>query len=152
MLSFDRMPSILSTAEAIRVASNAKVIAVLGIKTVAQASQPAYFVPEYLSKCPGVKIIPVPVYYPDVREILGEPVIRDLKQINTQVDILDVFRPPAALDDALLRDILSMDPRPVVVWLQKGIRNESFEKSLLDNGIDLVVDRCLKVDKQMSRL
>jgi predicted CoA-binding protein len=42
-------------------------------------------------------IIPVPVYYPEVKEILGKPVVRDLRQIQGHLDILDVFRRPADL-------------------------------------------------------
>jgi predicted CoA-binding protein len=37
------------------------------------------------------------VYYPDVKEILGQPVVRDLKQIQAHVDVLDVFRRPQDL-------------------------------------------------------
>lgn len=124
----------------------ANVVAVLGIKTHRQASQPAYFVPEFLQQHCQKRIIPVPVYFPEVTTILGEPVIRDLKAIREQVDILDVFRPSSQLDDTLLHDILDMRPRPKVVWLQVGIRHEDFERNILRNGIDLVVDRCLKVE------
>lgn len=45
----------------------------------------------------GVDIIPVPVYYPEVQQILGKPVVRDLQQIKGHVDILDVFRRPTDL-------------------------------------------------------
>ena len=47
-------------------------IAVLGIKTEAQADQPAFYVPKYLVTA-GFDVIPVPVYYPEVIEILGKP-------------------------------------------------------------------------------
>ena len=54
-----------------------KSIAVLGIKTEAQSFQPAFYVPKYM-RDQGFKIIPVPVYYPEVAEILGEKVYRKL--------------------------------------------------------------------------
>ena len=130
----------------LQVARNAMIVAVLGIKTKKQERQPAYFVPEFLQQQCGKRIIPVPVYFPEATSILGEPVFRDLKDIREQVDILDVFRPPAALDQALVRDITGMNPRPKVVWLQVGIRNEDFEKHIMMSGIDLVVDACLKVE------
>lgn len=92
----------------------------LGIKTASKASQPAYFVPEYLQST-GMKIIPVPVYFPEAKSILGEPVIRDLKMIKDKVDILDIFRPSAVLKHHL-EEILLMNPRPTCIWLQSGIR------------------------------
>lgn len=130
----------------IQVARAARVVAVLGIKTEKQARQPAFFVPEFLQQQCQKRIIPVPVYFPDATTILGEHVVRDLKEIREQVDILDIFRPSAALDYRLMQDILDMNPRPKIVWLQVGIRNEHFEKSILEAGIDLVVDKCLKVE------
>ena len=53
-------------------------IAVLGIKTEAQADQPAFYVPKYLVTA-GCDVIPVPVYYPEVIEILGKQVYRRLR-------------------------------------------------------------------------
>src|ERR1051325_8963181 len=70
-----------------------KTIAVLGIKTEAQADQPAFYVPKYMQKA-GFKIIPVPVYYPSVTEILGEEVYRHVSDIPEKVDMVNVFRRP----------------------------------------------------------
>ena len=103
-----------------QIAGKARTVAVLGIKPESKASQPAYFVPEFLQST-GVEVIPVPVYFPEVKEILGKPVIRDLKKIKQQVDILDIFSRPEDLQPHL-DDILAMDPKPSVVWLQSGIR------------------------------
>jgi uncharacterized protein len=132
----------------LQIAGNAKTVAVLGIKTDAKASQPAYFVPEFLQST-GARIIPVPVFFPEAKEILGEPVVRDLKQIKEKVDILDIFRRPEDLNQHL-DDILAMDPRPEVVWLQSGISNREFEQKLAENGITVVVSRCLKVDRNSA--
>lgn len=128
-----------------QIAGDAKTVAILGIKTEAHASQPAYFVPEYLQST-GVDIVPVPVFYPEVKEILGKPVIRDLKQIKRQIDVLDVFRRPQDLPPHL-GDILEMNPRPACVWLQSGISNAEFEEALAEHGIKVVVSRCMKVDR-----
>src|ERR1700759_5571600 len=65
-------------------------IAVLGIKTEAQADQPAFYVPDYLLRA-GFEIIPVPVYYPEVTEILGRQVYRRLIEISGEIDLVDVF-------------------------------------------------------------
>lgn len=121
----------------------------LGIKPEVKSDQPAYFVPKFLVSR-GVRIIPVPTYYPDVKEILGEPVVRSLKDIRCEVDILDVFRPSHALPDHL-EEILAL--RPACVWLQVGIRHDVFESQLMCHGIDVVVDACLKVELERgSRL
>lgn len=117
-------------------------IAVLGIKTEAQVDQPALYVPAYLADA-GYDIVPVPVYYPEVREILGRPVVRQLSAIDSRVDLVNVFRRPADLP-AHLDDVLAA--RPTAVWLQSGIRNDSFAQALLDAGIDVVQDRCIMVD------
>jgi predicted CoA-binding protein len=139
-------PNLIRDAdEAIKIAGSAKTVAVLGIKTIAQASQAAYFVPEFLQST-GIEIIPVPIYYPEVKEILGKGVVRDLKEITRPVDVLDVFRRPQDLPQHL-NDILAMNPRPTCVWLQSGISNPEFEMKLAEAGIKVVSNRCLKVDR-----
>ena len=64
-------------------------IAVLGIKI--DPEQPAYYVPEYAQRA-GFEIVPVPVYYPEVTEILGEPVYRTVSAVPGDVDMVNVFR------------------------------------------------------------
>lgn len=117
-------------------------IAVLGIKTQAQHDQPAFYVPAYLADA-GFDIVPVPVYYPEVSEILGQPVVRSLTAIEGPVDLVNVFRRPADVA-AHLDDLLALRPR--AVWLQSGIRNDEVARSLLAAGIDVVQDRCLMVE------
>src|SRR5689334_23306275 len=76
------------------VLARCKRVAILGIKTEAQAGQPAYYVPKYMQAA-GYEIIPVPVYYPDVTQILGLPVYRRLADVPGQIDLVNVFRRPA---------------------------------------------------------
>lgn len=117
-------------------------IAVLGIKTEAQANQPAFYVPEYLVQA-GLDVVPVPVYYPDVTHILGRPVYRKLVDVPGPIDLVDVFRRPQDLARHL-DDIRAKRPR--AVWLQLGIRDDDFARELVQAGIDVVQDRCLMVD------
>jgi len=119
-----------------------RTIAVLGIKTEAQASQPAFYVPRYLHSA-GFEIIPVPVYYPDTTRILGEKVYRKLVEIPSEVDLVNVFRRSADVP-AHLDDILAKAPK--AVWMQSGIRNDSVAEKLAKAGIKVVQDRCLMVD------
>lgn len=124
---------------------DARRIAVLGIKTEAQSGQPAYYVPAYLQGA-GYEVIPVPVYYPEAREILGQPVVRSLAEIDGPIDIVNVFRRPADVP-AHLDDILAA--RPKVVWMQSGIRHAEVARALAEAGIEVVQDRCLMVDHRM---
>jgi uncharacterized protein len=117
-------------------------VAVLGIKTEAQASQPAFYVADYLVEA-GFEVVPVPVYYPDASQILGRAVYRRLVDVPGSIDLVDVFRRPQDLC-AHLDDILAKRPR--AVWLQLGIRDDRFARVLADAGIDVVQDRCLMVE------
>ena len=126
---------------------SAKRVAVLGIKTENQAGQPAFFVPEYLQRA-GYEVIPVPVYYPDVTRILGEPVYRSVSAAPGPIDLVVVFRrsPDVAghVDDLL-------QARPAAVWLQSGIRNEDAARRLAEAGIKVVQDRCTMVEHRRVR-
>ena len=117
-------------------------IAVLGIKTEAQAGQPAFYVAKYLADA-GLDVIPVPVYYPDVTQILGRPVYRKIADIPEAVDMVNVFR---RSEDVLphVEDILAKKPKSV--WLQLGIRNDEAAERLARAGIKVVQNRCLMVD------
>jgi predicted CoA-binding protein len=119
-----------------------KSIAVLGIKTEAQSDQPAFYVPKYMQNA-GFKIIPVPVYYPDVTEILGEKIHRQLQQIPDEVDMVNVFRRPQDIPPHL-DDLLAKKPKSV--WMQLGISHDFVAEQLARAGIKVVQDRCLMVD------
>ena len=112
-------------------------IAVLGIKTEAQSDQPAFYVPQYMAEA-GYEIVPVPVYYPAVTEILGEPVYRTLAEIPEPVDMVNVFRRSRDIPPHLF-DILAAKPKSV--WLQLGIRNDEVAETLARAGIKVVQDR-----------
>jgi predicted CoA-binding protein len=135
--------NLVSTEQGIaEIIRNSKRVAVLGMKTEAQSGQPAFYVPEYLHRA-GVDVVPVPVYYPEVTEILGKKVYRNLADIPGEIDLVDVFRRsqdvPPHLDD-----ILAAKPR--AVWMQSGIRHEEAARRLAEAGIKVVQDRCLMVE------
>ncbi len=122
-------------------------VAVLGIKTEAQSGQPAFYVPAALQKM-GLAIVPVPVYFPAVQEILGEKVYRKVSDVPGDVDIVDVFRRSADVGQHL-PDLLAKRPR--AVWLQAGIRDDRTAESLARSGILVIQDRCLMVDYRSLR-
>ncbi|MBL8600930.1 MAG: CoA-binding protein [Myxococcales bacterium] len=117
-------------------------VAVLGIKTEAQADQPAYYVAAAIAAL-GAEVVPVPVYYPECTQILGRPVFRTVAAVTPRVDLVDVFRRPSDLD-AHFDDLAAA--RPKAVWLQSGIVNVAFCDRLHALGIDTVSDRCLMVE------
>lgn len=123
-----------------RVLKGTRRIAVLGIKV--DPSQPAHYVPAYAKK-EGMDIVPVPVYYPDVTEILSEPVYRAVADVPGEVDMVNVFRRPSDIPKHL-DDIIAKRPRSV--WFQLGIRNEEAAERLAREGIDVIQDRCLMVE------
>ena len=138
--------ALLQTPEEIgTVLDSLRTIAVLGIKAEPRTA-PAYYVPEYAQEA-GIRVIPVPVYFPDVTEILGEPVYRRLADIPEPVDAVVVFRRPNDVPGHL-EDMIAARPR--VVWMQLGIRNDGVAQRLSEEGIDVVQNRCLMVDMQRS--
>ena len=123
-------------------------VAVLGIKTEAQAGQPAFDVAQYLASV-GLEVVPVPVYYPEAKTILGKPVYRRLEDIPGEVDLVDVFRRPTDIEQHVA-DILKK--RPKAVWFQLGIRNDAVADKLAQAGIDVVQDKCLMVEVRRLRV
>ena len=126
-----------------RVLEHTRRIAVLGIK-IQESEAPAFFVPEYAQQA-GFEIVPVPGYFPDVAEILGEKVYRTVAAIPGEIDMVDVFRRPHRIP-AHVDDIIAK--RPKSVWFQLGIRNDDAAEQLARAGIDVVQDRCLMVELQ----
>lgn len=120
-------------------------IAVLGIKTEAQADQPAFYVPKYLVTA-GFEVMPVPVYYPEVMEILGKRVYRRLMEIPGNIDLVDVFRRSQDINGHV-EDILAK--KPTAAWFQSGIRNDAAAETLAKAGIKVVQDRCLMVEHRL---
>src|ERR1044072_4943147 len=142
-----RQNLITNTTEIGTLLNETRTIAVLGIKTEAQAGQPAFYVPSYL-KTAGFRIIPVPVYYPQPVQILEAQVYRRLVDIPIQVDLVNVFRLSQDLPPHV-EDILAKKPK--AVWLQSRIRNEAVAETLAKAGIKVVQDRCIMGDHRYTK-
>lgn len=119
-----------------------KRIAVLGIKPESHSSQPAFYVAKYMLQA-GFDVIPVPVYYPDVTEIMGEKVYRDLRDVPGEIDMVNVFRRdtdiPKHVDEII-------EAKPKSVWFQLGIRNDEAAEAFAREGIKVVQNLCLMVE------
>lgn len=134
-----------SDAEIKELLRNTKTIAVVGIKM--ESSQPAYYVPNYMQSA-GFKIIPVPVYYPDATEILGEKVYRSVVEVPGEIDLVNIFRRshdvPKHTEDILAK-------KPKAVWMQSGIYNNEVAETLARAGIKVVQNLCLMVEHRALR-
>ena len=122
------------------VLENTHRIAVLGIKP--DPSQPANYVPEYAEQA-GYEIVPVPVYYKELTEMMGKKVYRKLVDIPGDIDMVNVFRRPNDIPPHI-DDIIAKKPKSV--WFQLGIRNDAAAEKLARAGIDVVQDHCLLVE------
>jgi uncharacterized protein len=112
-----------------------KNIAVVGMSNT--EGRPANFVPKYLIEN-GYNVIPV---NPTTTEILGRKTYPKVSDVPGQVDIIDVFRRledvPPVVDDAIKKK---------GIWMQSGIYNKDAERKAKENGIDVVYNRCMKVE------
>jgi len=75
----------------------------------------------------GVDVVPVPVYYPEVTEILGKRVFRKLTEIGRPIDMVNVFRRASDIPQHV-DEILAANPKSV--WVQLGIRNDAAAQRL----------------------
>ena len=116
-------------------------IAVVGMSNT--EGKPANFVPKYLIEN-GYNIIPV---NPTTSKVLGRKSYASISDVPEQVDIVDVFRRsedvPIIVEDAINKKGIK------VIWMQSGIYNEEAERRAKENGIDVVFNRCMKVEHSM---
>jgi uncharacterized protein len=116
-------------------------IAVVGMSNT--EGKPANFVPKYLIEN-GYNIIPV---NPTTSKVLGRKSYASISDVPEQVDIVDVFRRsedvPIVVEDAINKKGVK------VIWMQSGIYNEEAERRAKENGIDVVFNRCMKVEHSM---
>ena len=120
-----------------RVLHGAKTIAVVGLS--ANQLRASNFVGYYLKRH-GYQVIPV---NPRESEILGEKSYPSLRDIPEHIDIVDVFRAPDALPD-IAREAVEIGAD--ALWCQFGVINEEGITIAEEGGLDVVVDRCLKIE------
>ena len=127
--------------------SDKKIQEILSYKNVAvvgmskNSEKAAHYVPKYLSNN-GFNIIPV---NPTTNEILEKKCYPDVSQIDSEIDIVDVFRPS---DQVLPIVKEAIKKKPKVIWLQEGIHNEEAEELARKAGITVVFNRCMLAEHQ----
>ncbi len=78
----------------------------------------------------------------DEKEIDGIKVFKSLKDINEQIDIVNVYRRSEDIP-GIIDDVIAVNPK--ILWLQQGIRNDYAVKPVLDKGIIVYQDMCIAV-------
>ncbi len=68
-----------------------------------------------------------------------------MKDLPEPVDMIDVFRNSAAAGE-VVSEVLALDWRPLVIWMQLGVRNEHAAVLAIAQGIEVVMDRCPKIE------
>jgi len=120
-----------------RILAQSRVIAVVGLS--AQWHRPSYFAAKYMQEH-GYRIIPV---NPSYDAVLGEKCYPSVAAIPGPVDVVDCFRKPEEIVP-LAREAASKGAR--VLWMQLGIRNDEAARIASDAGLDVVMDRCMKIE------
>jgi uncharacterized protein len=120
-----------------RILRNARTIAVVGLS--AEWHRPSFFAAKYMQEH-GYRIIPV---NPRYAEILGERCHANLATIEVPVDIVDVFR--------RTEDVMPIAEQAVAIgakclWQQIGVKNEAAAAFAAAAGLDVVMDRCVKIE------
>jgi predicted CoA-binding protein len=133
------MPSVNSNKKEIaKYFKEAKTIAVLGASP--KPEKASHRVAKYLKEA-GYKMIPV---YPKEDKILGEKVYRSLAEIDVPVDMVVVFRKPAALD--IISDAVIARGEVKTYWTQLGLVNNSAAQKVKNAGINVVQNLCAMIE------
>jgi len=120
-----------------RILGQTRVVAVVGLS--ANWYRPSYFAAKYLQDR-GYRIIPV---NPAYAEVLGERCYPSIDAIPDAIDMVDCFRKPGEIVP-LAHAAVAKGAR--VLWMQLGIRNDEAARIANDAGLDVVMDRCVKIE------
>ncbi|QND65165.1 CoA-binding protein [Mesorhizobium loti] len=119
------------------------------VKTVAMVGasandvRPSYFVLKYLL-AKGFSVFPINPGQAG-KEILGRMTYSRLADIPEPIDMVDIFRAPAAVP-GIVDEALRLDPLPKVIWMQLGVRHDEAAARAEAAGIKVVMNRCPKIE------
>ncbi len=120
-----------------RILKESRVIAMVGLSETWY--RPSNFAAKYLIEY-GYRIIPVSPAY---KEVLGEKCYPNLLDIPEQVDVVDIFRRSKDVPP-LVEEAIQIGAK--VVWMQLGIVNEAAAERAKNSGLDVVMNRCMKIE------
>jgi predicted CoA-binding protein len=120
-----------------RILRNGRTIAVVGLS--ANWYRPSYFAAKYMQEH-GYRIIPV---NPAYQEVLGEKCYPSLRDVPEKIDMVDCFRKSAEIP-AIAEDAIAIGAK--TLWMQLGVVNEAAALRAQEAGLDVVMDRCVKIE------
>jgi uncharacterized protein len=118
-----------------------KTIAMVGASE--KENRPSYFAFKYLLER-GYRMIPVNPGHAG-EDMLGQRIYARLADIPDPVDMIDIFR-SAQYALAIVQEALALKPRPLVIWMQLGVRNDEAAALAEANGMKVVMNRCPKIE------
>ena len=120
-----------------RILDTYSTIAIVGLSD--KVHRPSYFVGKYLLDH-GYTVIPV---NPSISEVLGQKSYASLEQIPVPIDIVNCFRRSEQMEE-LARAAVEVNAK--VLWMQLGVINEKARELAESHGIEVVMDRCTKIE------
>jgi predicted CoA-binding protein len=118
-----------------------KTIAMVGVSP--KENRPSYFAFKYLLER-GYRMIPVNPGQAG-KELLGQKVYASLKDIPEPIDMVDVFR-ASQYAMGVVDQALALSPKPQVIWMQLGVRDDAAAARAEAAGIKVVMNRCPKIE------
>jgi predicted CoA-binding protein len=118
-----------------------KTIAMVGAS--AKDNRPSYFAFKYLAER-GYNMIPI---NPGLggKELLGRRIYGRLAEVPEPIDMVDIFR-ASKYALPVVQEALTLTPKPRVIWMQLGIRNDEAAALAEANGMKVVMNRCPKIE------
>jgi predicted CoA-binding protein len=120
-----------------RILKQSRTLAIVGLS--ANWYRPSFFAAKYMQEH-GYRIIPV---NPAYEEVLGEKCYPSLKDIPEEIDIVDCFRKSQDIEP-IAKQAIEIGAK--VLWMQLGVTNEKAAKMARDAGLEVVQDRCVKIE------
>ncbi|MBN9234290.1 MULTISPECIES: CoA-binding protein [Phyllobacteriaceae] len=121
--------------------NSVKTIAMVGAS--ANDVRPSWFVLKYML-AKGFSVFPINPGHAG-KEILGRLTYARLADIPEPIDMVDIFRAPAAVP-GIVDEVLALDPLPKVIWMQLGVRHDEAAAKAEAAGIKVVMNRCPKIE------
>jgi predicted CoA-binding protein len=118
-----------------------KTIAMVGASE--RENRPSYFAFKYLLER-GYRMIPVNPGHAG-ETMLGQKIYARLADVPEPVDMVDIFR-SSQYAPAIVAEALALKPRPQVIWMQLGVRNDEAAALAEANGLKVVMNRCPKIE------
>ena len=135
-----------NTDQAISNALESKTIAVVGLSD--NPERPSHDVAAYL-KSHGYRIVPI---NPMINEVLGERSYKSLQdlpdELKREIDVVDIFRRPEDIPPIVEQaiELRRSGAKPKTIWMQLGIVNEEAAQKARSAGMEVVMDRCMKIE------